>query len=92
MARKRRRKWQGSRIKSLPHVEAEVRDRRGRVVRRKSVEEMLRELKRRLKKSGVMEKVREKMYYEKPSDRRRRERARIRYMIQKQQRRRERGG
>jgi len=72
-------------------VEADVRDRRGRVVRRKSVEEMLRELKRRLKKSGVMEKVREKMYYEKPSDRRRRERARIRYMIQKQKRR-ERGG
>ena len=77
------REWDRCRIKSKPFVESEVTDRRGRVVRARGVEEMIKIWKRRLSKSGIVEKYREGRHFEKPSDGRRRSRQERDYKIEK---------
>jgi ribosomal protein S21 len=76
-----RKGWGGSHIRSLPVVAREVYHRDGTLKRVKSPDEMIRELKRRNQKRGVMDDFREHLAYEKPSDRRRRERREAAFRI-----------
>ena len=78
-----KREWRGSTIKCLPYVEREVYDRNGRKKRERNVEEMIRLFKKRVQKSGIMEKVQEKRHYTKPSTKRRQEREEIEYELDK---------
>lgn len=77
------RQWDRCRIKSIPAIEREVTDRRGRVSRERGVEEMLKLWKRRMAKSGIMEKYHESRYFQKPSDARRRQKQERDYKIEK---------
>lgn len=83
------RQWTGSRIKCDPVVEGVKRNRRGDVVGKRSVEDMLRIFRKRVSKSGVLQVFRDKQSYTKPSDERRAKRQEIEYKIEKANERRE---
>ena len=88
MPRNKNRRWTRSTIKSLPYVEQEV-IRKGKK-RKRGVEEMLRDFRRRVQKSGVLEQARSNMYFTKPSDERRAKRRETEHKIKKQNRRKKR--
>lgn len=89
MPRNKNRRWTRSTIESLPYVEQEVRTRKGKT-RKRGVEEMLRDFRRRVQKSGVLEQARDNMYFTKPSDERRAKRRETDHQIKKQNRRKKR--
>lgn len=76
------RSWTGSRIKSAPYVTNKYTDRSG-AERKRTVDEMLRILKRRLTKSGIHEAAALKREYVKPSTVKRRIKKDTDYRLQK---------
>lgn len=50
-----------------------------------SDEDLLKRFRKKFSKSGIMREIREKMYYEKPSDRRRRKKAQSIRMIEREE-------
>lgn len=75
--------WTGSRIKSDPYVTNSHNDRKSGTERKRTVDEMLYLLKKRLAKSGIPEAAAKKREYLKPSTKKRRAKKDLTYRLQK---------